>query len=378
MKTIHSDSQERLFLEPNEKIIFDLRALYNSYGYSHYKMSKFEEYDLYSRNKDFLISDGVITFTDTNGKLMALKPDVTLSIVKNTEKAENAVQKLCYNENVYRVSKSSRMFKEIMQVGLECIGNVDDFCIYEVLKLALRSLDRISENNVLDISSLDILVETVEAAGIPESEKENILHCISEKNTHELAAECRALGIAPENIEMLKKLVSLSGAPGEVLPKLEKLLEGKISAEAFEKFKSIVSSLNGEKAVNIDFSLVDDIKYYNGIVFKGFVEGVPSGVLSGGQYDTLMKKMKRSDGAIGFAVYLDMLEYIGSAKESYDIDILLLYGESSSPAETQAFADSLRSNGDDVLVLSEKPQGIRCRKILTIENGEVKTVENNA
>ncbi len=365
-------------LEPNEKIIFDLRNLYKSYGYSHYRMGKFEEYDLYSGNKDFLISDGVITFTDTNGKLMALKPDVTLSIVKNTEKTENTVQKLYYNENVYRVSKSSRMFKEIMQVGLECIGKVDGFCIYEVLKLALRSLDRISENNVLDISSLDILVQAVKAAGIPESENENILHCISEKNTHELTAECRALGIASENIKMLKKLVSLSGAPKEVLPELEKLLGGKINAETFEKFKAIVLSLEDEKAVNIDFSLVDDIKYYNGIVFKGFVEGVPSGVLSGGQYDTLMKKMNRSDGAIGFAVYLDMLEYIVSAKENYDIDTLLLYGESSSPAETQALADSLRSGGGEVLVLGEKPRGIRCRKILTIENGEVKTVENNA
>ena len=38
-------------------------------------MSKFEEYDFYAVNKDFLVSDSVITFTDTNGKLMALKPD---------------------------------------------------------------------------------------------------------------------------------------------------------------------------------------------------------------------------------------------------------------------------------------------------------------
>ena len=66
-----------------EKVMFGLRSLYRSYGYTQYKMSKFEEYDLYAKNKDFLISDGVITFTDTNGKLMALKPDVTLSIIKN-------------------------------------------------------------------------------------------------------------------------------------------------------------------------------------------------------------------------------------------------------------------------------------------------------
>ena len=67
-----------LSLSFQEKVIFSLRGLYRSYGYTQYKMSKFEEYDLYANNKDFLISDRVITFTDTNGKLMALKPDVTL------------------------------------------------------------------------------------------------------------------------------------------------------------------------------------------------------------------------------------------------------------------------------------------------------------
>ena len=60
-----------------ERISFRLRSLYSEYGYERYRMSKFEEYDLYSRNKDFLFSEGVITFTDTNGRLMALKPAAT-------------------------------------------------------------------------------------------------------------------------------------------------------------------------------------------------------------------------------------------------------------------------------------------------------------
>ena len=68
-------------MDSQEKIGFLLRSLYAGTGYSRYRMGKFEEYDLYSRNKDFLFSEGVITFTDTNGRLMALKPDVTLSIM---------------------------------------------------------------------------------------------------------------------------------------------------------------------------------------------------------------------------------------------------------------------------------------------------------
>ena len=70
-------------LQNQEKIIFALRELYLNSGYTPYRMSKFEEYDLYAKNKDFLVSDNVITFTNTDGKLMPLKPDVTLSIIKN-------------------------------------------------------------------------------------------------------------------------------------------------------------------------------------------------------------------------------------------------------------------------------------------------------
>ena len=49
-------------LNNDEKAIFNMRSLYKQYGYSQFKMSKFEEYDLYVKNKDFLVSDNVITF----------------------------------------------------------------------------------------------------------------------------------------------------------------------------------------------------------------------------------------------------------------------------------------------------------------------------
>ena len=106
-------------MKKDEAAACEMRRLYRSYGYTQFKMSRFEEYDLYVRNKDFLISDNIITFNDTDGRLMAMKPDVTLSIIKNSEYKKGCVQKVYYNENVYRVPKGSRSFKEIMQVGLE-------------------------------------------------------------------------------------------------------------------------------------------------------------------------------------------------------------------------------------------------------------------
>ena len=144
-------------LRREEQAAFALRGLYEGYGYAPYKMSKFEEYDLYVRNKEFLISDGVITFTDTDGKLMALKPDVTLSIIKNGEDIPGCKQKVYYNETVYRAAGASHRIKEIMQTGIECIGDVDMYDICEVVTLAAASLASVSPRFVLDISHLGIL-----------------------------------------------------------------------------------------------------------------------------------------------------------------------------------------------------------------------------
>ena len=64
MKMTKESAMTNRSLLPNEAITFALRSLYDRYGYSRYKMNKFEEYDLYADNKDFLVSDNVITFND--------------------------------------------------------------------------------------------------------------------------------------------------------------------------------------------------------------------------------------------------------------------------------------------------------------------------
>lgn len=354
-----------------ESISSALGRLYNRYGYSRYKMNKFEEYDLYARNKDFLISDSVITFTDLDGKLMALKPDVTLSIVKNT-RDEPGIRKLHYNENVYRVSKGSHCYKEIMQVGLEAIGQIDEYCVYEVMKLAAESLTTTGRSCILEVSHLGLLSDALRHAGIPREEQKNVIRCIGEKNLHELQGICAGLGVRQENTQLLRQLASLYGTAEEVLPKVETLLKGIAEEESLSQFLRIVGALNAGKyggLLRIDFSAVSDPQYYNGFVFKGFAQGIPSAVLSGGQYDSMMKKLKRQTGAIGFAVYLDILEQYAPGGTEYDVDTLLVYDEGCSIAEIEAKAKELTGCGESILLQRQIPPGIRCRQIITMKKG---------
>ncbi|MBR6676580.1 MAG: ATP phosphoribosyltransferase regulatory subunit [Clostridia bacterium] len=365
-------------LKYDEKTIFALRELYSKYGYSQYKMSKFEEYDLYVRNKDFLISEGVITFNDTNGRLMALKPDVTLSIIKNSKDVSGFVQKLYYNENVYRVSDKTHSFKEIMQVGLECIGDIDDYCISEVLSLAAKSLLTIKKEAVLDISHLGILSAIFDYAGIPEDGRDAIMKSVSEKNPHELLRLCADMGIEPCKAGLIRTIIGIYGKPDEVIDTLRSVLGEVAENEVDELYKIIKSVDPGYKdIIRIDFSVIGDIKYYNGIVFKGFVSGVPSSVLSGGQYDRLMKKMMKKSGAIGFAVYLDLLERLLSEVRMYDVDTVIVYGDGEDIMSVKRAVEQYSKEGS-VSVQRAIPERFTYKRLVKLSEGEVTVLENNA
>ncbi len=367
-------------LKYDERAVFLLRSLYSKYGYKQYKMRKFEEYDLYVRNKDFLISDSVITFTDTNGKLMALKPDVTLSIVKNTKDSEGSVQKVYYDENVYRVSKGTHSYKEIKQAGLECIGDIDPYCVCEVLSLAVKSLMTISENCVVDVSDLAILFAVYDYIGLSYEARKKMTSLISDKNTHEMKRLCEDMSVSAENTALLEELISYNGTPDEVLPKL-KIMADKTGAQAeFAEFESVVSSLDKElqSKLRIDFSVVSDINYYNGIVFKGFIDKIPDSVLSGGRYDSLMQSMSRKSKAIGFAVYIDMLERFNVREREFDYDAVLLYSEKDGIAAIKNAAQSLRNEYGCVFTAKKLPEKATYGKLFELRNGEVNLIENNA
>ena len=342
-----------------EELSASLRTLYAQYGYRPYKMSKFEEYELYSGNREFLLSDNIITFTDTDGKLMALKPDVTLSIIKNTDVdvRAGATEKLFYSENVYRVPKGAEGFREIMQTGLECIGGVDGYCVAEVLLLAAESLRAAGRRFVLDVGLPGLLAE-VAARVTPDPEVQGqLLKCAAEKSLHGIDAVAAGIAAGASGsasgavnaaaLEALKTLSGLYGTPEETLGEAERVAAGLGLAGELAELKNVLAALAETPAkddIRIDFSVAGGRNYYSGIAFKGYVEGVPERVLSGGGYDRLVARFIPGAKAIGFAVYLDTLERLMTPDTVQDGDVLLVY-ENGSPAEVLRKVQQLAAAG---------------------------------
>lgn len=362
-------------LRNDEKAIYSLRELYKTYGYLQYKVNKFEEYDLYAHNKSFLVSDKVLTFTDTNGKLMALKPDVTLSIVKNIAPEKDAVSKFYYNEHVYRPTTESNGFKEIMQTGLECIGNVTMYDECEVIMLAAHSLGTISEDYILDLSHMGFVEGLFESAGLDASLRKAIWKMMESKNVsgiEKLCAEANVDKALADTICLLTRTyLPLDKALAVVAP----MVVGEQMQRVYDELSEIskVMAVYGvSEKLYLDFSVVNDQNYYDGIIFKGFLNGIPDSVLSGGRYDRLLAKMGKKANAIGFAVYLDRLERFGAEDRDYDVDVMLLYDEGAKQETIVSAVKTLTDGGNTVLAVREIDPSVRCRAIAKLENGEAK------
>lgn len=349
----------------SERLALALRELYRSYGYRQYKVGKFEEYDLYAQHRSFLTGEHILTFSDLNGRLMALKPDVTLSIIKNT-RGDDRIRKLWYTENVYRVPRNAYGFQEILQTGLECIGAVDLYAMAEVVMLAARSLETVSERYVLSLSHLGILTGALETVPAPLAAK--IIEAVGQKNLHALRTLCLDNGVSLETTELLSALCLLSGPAADALPRLMALSLPERSRAAALELESICGLLGifGDFRVNLDLSVTNDTDYYNGLVFRGFVDGAAAPVLSGGQYDNLLSRMGRTGGALGFAVYLSELERLLNETGGADFDVLLMYDDDADPAAVARRVKELVAEGQTVRVQPKGEPAVTCRRLETL------------
>ena len=300
-------------LQPKERASFALRALYEAAGCRKYHMGRFEEYGLYQENRSFLSSEQVITFTDLDGRLLALKPDVTLSIAKTAQPAPGETLRYYYHENVYRPSAESHTFKEISQMGLEMLGAVGEAQVQQAVCLAARSLDALGADWVLEVSHMGYLFGLFDALGVPDAARAKLLEKLREKNAHELRAAAGAAGLADAAADILCSVLSLCGSYADTLAKAAALCRNDAMRAAVAELEALAVPL--EKAggvIRLDMTLAGEMEYYNGLVFQGYLKALPRPLLKGGRYDLLMQKFTPGAGAIGFAVYLDELDRLSA------------------------------------------------------------------
>jgi len=338
-----------------EEITFKLDELYEKHGYRRFKMNKFEEYTFYMEHKSFLRSENVISFSDLDGKLMALKPDITLSIAKSADTEKPS--RVYYNENVYRSAAGTREYKEIPQVGLEFIGDIDAFAECETVLLAAKSMAMLGGRYTLDISHMGFVGAVLADAELGEKTRGAVLEALSRKDDGEIFRLCAAGGANEETARRVASLAKIQGQFVAAYDMARALCTCEQAQKALDELLTVYDFLKSSGAadfVNLDFSIVNDMNYYNGIVFQGYLENVPKSVLSGGRYDNLLSKLGKSGGACGFAVYIDLIDLYRPSISPHRTDVALIYGGGDDICAVEKLADSYREEGVSVAVMKNK------------------------
>lgn len=362
-------------LRKSEQVAYLLRNVYEQYGYQKFRMSKFEEYDFYTENRDFLEGNQILTFTDLSGKLMALKPDVTMSIVKNTHATKTQPEKLYYTESVYRASSEVKEYKEIFQIGVEHLGEITLYTQAEMVNLALKSLACIEESCMLDLSHMGILNGLMQSAALPFEVRRQVVGCIESKNAHELALLLAPLALEERIKQSLLTLTTLSGSLHETLAQVEPLLANDTMRQAYNELQSIAAAFKGDarlQCLRLDFSVTSASKYYNGLKMRGYVKSVPRAVLSGGRYDLLLTRMGKPHlQAIGFAVYFDEVERYLKAPASAGYDAVVLYDHTTDMHALHQMVESLTAKGQRVCAATSMPAHAGQAKLYLFTQGNL-------
>ncbi len=333
-----------------------LRGMYERYGYRKYRMGQFEEYSLYMDNKNFLSSENVIVFTDLDGRLMALKPDVTLSIVRHAAKQPAAAEKLYYTETIYRPSTESHTFKEISQMGIEYIGMIDRCAMSEILLLAARSLEAFGPAWLLEISDMRFAVGMLDALGLRDGLRARALTALGQKNRPALTAAAAEAGLSDADADALAALAGLYGPWEETMARAKALCRSEEMTDALGELQALRGAVCEEHAarIQLDFSLAGHTDYYNGMLLRGYLEGLPRAVLTGGRYDNILKKFGKRGGGIGFALDLSEIGRLPETRGGADIDLLVRYTKDADPAAVVGAVSQAADTGLRARALSQE------------------------
>ena len=330
------------------EITKSLKQLYGQYGYKPIRLARFEEYELYLANKNFLKHGEVITFMNTDGRLLSLKPDVTLSVIKSVAaQSQSCNQKVFYSDYVYRPSGSSRSYDEFYQIGLEYIGSIDEYALAEIAALAAKSLAVISPDYLLELSHVSFVSGLLD--GVDEGLRKEIMACITAKSLHGLESALEKVSLDDDTKTKIRMLIELGGDFKQTLQSMRGLAineQMETAARELETIYRVLERIGLQDNIKIDFSMIDDIEYYNGIVLRGYIKEIPTAVLRGGRYDCLVRKQGYSSNAMGFALTLNDIDQKTKSNDS-DIDVLIEY-DSCDPCLLAETAERLTAEGKTV------------------------------
>jgi len=331
-------------------------SVFEGWSYEEVLTPSVDYYALFEQGMGVAEAQSSFRFTDSDGRMLSLRPDVTSSVarVAATLLADSdRPLRLCYAAPVFRQQQQSHAEwrRENTQLGCELIGVGGSAADIEVLLLAAEILQRIglSDSFCITINDVGIFNGLLAGLNLDGPSRENLRRLIDTRDKTELSKYLDPLSITAATRKAILTLTQLTGKR-EVLDKAQAIIGNKESLAAVSKLVElwkVIESLGLQKAFEVDLADVSSLDYYTGLSFKVFVRGVGYRVGRGGRYDSLTANFGNAEPAVGFVLSLDSLvEVLGRPSTSngnngQDVQSIA----TRELAET--FKEALRRRGDD-------------------------------
>ncbi|MGH9969701.1 MAG: ATP phosphoribosyltransferase regulatory subunit [Pyrinomonadaceae bacterium] len=290
-------------------------SIFGGWSYEEITTPLVDYYSLFEHGMGQTEAQRSFRFTDNDGRLLALRPDVTSAAARAaaTLLAERERPlRLCYAGPVFRQQPQSHAEwrRESTQIGCELIGANSDLADLEVLAIAAEFLDRLDLGGSYSITLNDVRIfnGVAERLSLDASSREQMRQLIDIRNAEDLERFLKPYTSAEEG-RAFAQLSQLSGKR-ETLAWARRVFANGQSRAAVDRLEAVwgvIESLGLTDHFEIDLGDVSRLDYYTGVTFKIYVKGAGARVGSGGRYDGLTASFGKAEPAVGFVVDLDAL-----------------------------------------------------------------------
>lgn len=291
-------------------------SVFDGWSYEEVITPSVDYYSLFEQGMGHAAAHRAFRFTDSDGQLLALRPDVTSSVARAaaTLLAEQPRPlRLCYAAPVFKQQQQSHAEwrRESTQLGCELIGVGSAAADLEVLAIAAEVLARLGlrDKYRITINSVEVFNGIAERLDLDAEAREQMRTLIDTRDARELNQFLLAFDISAEERTVFAQLTQLTGKI-QILNRARVVITNERSVAALNELETlwrVLESLGLSDSFDIDLGDVSELDYYTGVIFKVFIQGAGARVGRGGRYDRLIGNFGSSEPAIGFILDLDAL-----------------------------------------------------------------------
>ena len=278
-------------------------------GFSPVLSAGLEYYETFSGKENAVPEERMFKMTDTDGKLLVLRPDTTLSIARIAATKLNSDRaRLSYFADKYDLENGGGLSsREIYQAGVECLGEEGAFSDAQCIAFAIECLKEAGLRDfIIDIGHVGYFKGLLEESGLSPFQAEDVRACINRKDTMNAERLLKKAGVSGDALNNILALPALFGGR-EVFSVAEALTHNSCARKAVDDLKDIdrlLTEMGYEGYISYDLGMIKPLSYYSGILFSGLVKDLGAPVLSGGRYDNLADAFGKHMPAVGFAMGL--------------------------------------------------------------------------